>query len=294
MTDRMIEGYRAFREKEWVRERARWEELASGQSPRTMIVACSDSRVDPTIIFQAVPGEMFVVRNVAALVPPFEVGGGRHGVSAALEFAVTQLEVAEIMVMGHGACGGCAAALSRTFEHARAGEGGFIAHWIDLLDEARAFTLDGQALPAFVGFINALAGSSTEGVVESAERFAHLGYCALAAEASSAARDFLARDGRTRDAAGWARRAGDYLAATEGGVPPLFALIETVVPLTRREREIAAFVAAGRTSREVAESCFLSVRTVETHLARVYDKLGVRTRAELAEALLSITTSRAA
>ena len=137
MTDRMIEGYRAFREKEWVRERARWEELASGQSPRTMIVACSDSRVDPTIIFQAVPGEMFVVRNVAALVPPFEVGGGRHGVSAALEFAVTQLEVAEIMVMGHGACGGCAAALSRTFEHARAGEGGFIAHWIDLLDEAR-------------------------------------------------------------------------------------------------------------------------------------------------------------
>ncbi len=137
MTDRMIEGYRAFREKEWVRERARWEQLASGQSPRTMIVACSDSRVDPTIIFQAVPGEMFVVRNVAALVPPFEVGGGRHGVSAALEFAVTQLEVAEIMVMGHGACGGCAAALSRTFEHARAGEGGFIAHWIDLLDEAR-------------------------------------------------------------------------------------------------------------------------------------------------------------
>ncbi len=187
--------------------------------------------------------------------------------------------------------------------------GGCVSHAVRvLLDVARlgdtstaskrlsefAFTLDGQALPAFVGFINALAGSSTEGVVESAERFAHLGYCALAAEASSAARDFLARDGRTRDAAGWARRAGDYLAATEGGVPPLFALIETVVPLTRREREIAAFVAAGRTSREVAESCFLSVRTVETHLARVYDKLGVRTRAELAEALLSITTSRAA
>ena len=137
MTDRMIEGYRAFREKEWVREKTRWEMLATGQSPRTMIIACSDSRVDPTIIFQAAPGEMFVVRNVAALVPPFEIGGGRHGVSAALEFAVTQLEVAEVMVMGHGACGGCAAALSRTFEHARAGEGGFIAHWIDLLDEAR-------------------------------------------------------------------------------------------------------------------------------------------------------------
>lgn len=137
MTDRMIEGYRAFRAKDWVRERARWQELANGQNPRTMIIACSDSRVDPTIIFQAVPGEMFVVRNVGALVPPFEIGGGRHGVSAALEFAVTQLEVAEVMVMGHGACGGCAAALSRSFEHARAGEGGFIAHWIDLLDDAR-------------------------------------------------------------------------------------------------------------------------------------------------------------
>ena len=133
----MIEGYRAFRAKDWVRERARWQELANGQNPRTMIIACSDSRVDPTIIFQAVPGEMFVVRNVGALVPPFEIGGGHHGVSAALEFAVTQLEVAEVMVMGHGACGGCAAALSRSFEHARAGEGGFIAHWIDLLDDAR-------------------------------------------------------------------------------------------------------------------------------------------------------------
>ncbi len=120
-----------------MRERERWEKLASGQSPRTMIIACSDSRVDPATIFQALPGEMFVVRNVANLVPPFESGGGRHGVSAALEFAVTQLEVAEVMVMGHGACGGCLAALTRTFEHARAGEGGFIAHWIDLLDEAR-------------------------------------------------------------------------------------------------------------------------------------------------------------
>jgi carbonic anhydrase len=137
MTDTLIEGYRKFRENEWVREKARWQELAEGQSPRTMIVACSDSRVDPTIIFSARPGELFVVRNVAALVPPFEIGGGRHGVSAALEFAVTQLEVAEVVVMGHGACGGCRAALERSFEHARAGEGGFIAHWIDLLDDAR-------------------------------------------------------------------------------------------------------------------------------------------------------------
>ena len=137
MTDPLIEGYHRFRAEGWEAERDRWDMLAKGQSPRTMVIACSDSRVDPATIFQTAPGEIFVVRNVANLVPPFELDGGRHGVSAALEFAVTQLEVSDIMVMGHGACGGVAAALSRRFEHARAGEGGFIAHWIDLLDDAR-------------------------------------------------------------------------------------------------------------------------------------------------------------
>jgi len=102
-----------------------------------MVIACSDSRVDPATIFDTSPGEIFAVRNVANLVPPYEGGGGRHGVSAALEFAVTQLEVPEIVVLGHGQCGGVNAALSRRFEHAPPGAGGFIAHWIDLLDEAR-------------------------------------------------------------------------------------------------------------------------------------------------------------
>ncbi len=102
-----------------------------------MVIACSDSRVDPAQIFDTLPGEIFVVRNVAALVPPFETGGGLHGVSAALEFAVTKLEVAEIMVLGHGACGGCAAALSGAFAGAEPGEGGFIGKWVSLLDEAR-------------------------------------------------------------------------------------------------------------------------------------------------------------
>lgn len=133
----LIDGYQRFRQGAWSAQRARWIQLAEGQSPKVMVIACSDSRVDPSQIFDTSPGEMFVVRNVANLVPPFELGGGRHGVSAALEFAVTQLEVPEIVVMGHGACGGVRAALSREFEHARPGEGGFIAHWIDLLDEAR-------------------------------------------------------------------------------------------------------------------------------------------------------------
>lgn len=133
----LVDGYRRFRATGWVRERARWAELAEGQAPKVMVIACSDSRVDPTQIFDTAPGEMFVVRNIANLVPPFEIGGGRHGVSAALEFAVTQLEVPEIVVMGHGACGGVHAAITRRFEHAAPGDGGFIAHWIDLLDEAR-------------------------------------------------------------------------------------------------------------------------------------------------------------
>ena len=133
----LIQGYHRFRDTGWARERERWAELAEGQSPRVMVIACSDSRVDPAQIFDASPGEMFVVRNVAALVPPYETTPGRHGVSAALEFAVTQLQVEEVIVMGHGFCGGCAAALTGQFDEAQHGEGHFIADWIELLRGAR-------------------------------------------------------------------------------------------------------------------------------------------------------------
>ncbi len=134
----LIDGYHRFRRADWARQRARWAELAEGQSPKVMVIACSDSRVDPTQIFDAFPGEMFVVRNVANLVPPYEQDGGRHGVSAALEFAVTQLEVPEIVVVGHESCGGVHAALTERFEGTAPGHGGFIAHWVDMLDDARA------------------------------------------------------------------------------------------------------------------------------------------------------------
>lgn len=133
----LLAGYRRFRGEGWAHQRARWAELATGQSPRVMVVACSDSRVDPSIVFDASPGEMFVVRNVANLIPPFELGGRLHGVSAALEFAVTQLEVPEIVVLGHGSCGGVAAAISKRFEDKPPGEGGFIARWIEMLDAER-------------------------------------------------------------------------------------------------------------------------------------------------------------
>ncbi len=133
----LVDGYRRFRETGWQQQRERWEQLAEGQSPKVMIVACSDSRVDPAQIFDARPGEIFTVRNVANLVPPYQPDRSYHGVSAALEFAVTQLNVEEVIVMGHGFCGGCAAALTGAFADAEPGEGAFIAHWIDMLGEAR-------------------------------------------------------------------------------------------------------------------------------------------------------------
>ena len=135
--EQMIDGYRNFRAGDWHEERERWAQLAEGQSPQVMVISCSDSRVDPAQILDVAPGEIFVVRNVAALVPPFETTPGRHGVSAAVEFAVQFLKVKEILVMGHGLCGGCKAALTQDLHGNEIGEGGFVAHWVDMLDEAR-------------------------------------------------------------------------------------------------------------------------------------------------------------
>jgi carbonic anhydrase len=134
---RLIEGYRRFRDNEWPKERERWTELAEGQSPKVLVMACADSRTDPAMVFDARPGEIFVVRNIAALAPPYETSPGLHGTSAALEFGVTQLEVEEILVLGHGSCGGCAAALTGQFDGAPPGEGQFIADWVSMLDPVR-------------------------------------------------------------------------------------------------------------------------------------------------------------
>lgn len=133
----MVEGYERFRATKWPEQHDRWAKLKVSQEPRVMVIACSDSRVEPAQIFDSLPGEMFVVRNVAALVPPCETGGGYHGVSAAIEFAVTQLKVGEIVVLGHGRCGGCKAALAGTFKDAEQGKGRFISDWVHLLDDAR-------------------------------------------------------------------------------------------------------------------------------------------------------------
>ncbi len=108
--DPLLSGYRRFREHSWPEAKAEYEALAAdGQRPHTLVVACSDSRADPALIFDAAPGQLFVVRNVANLVPPYAPDGELHGVSAALEFGVKVLGVSRIVVMGHAHCGGVAA-----------------------------------------------------------------------------------------------------------------------------------------------------------------------------------------
>ncbi|WPZ04715.1 carbonic anhydrase [Blastomonas marina] len=133
----LVEGYGRFRSTDWQQQRDRWATLAEGQSPKVMVIACSDSRVDPAQIFDVDPGEIFVVRNVAAMVPPYETTPGHHGVSAAVEFAVQFLKVSEVVIMGHGMCGGCQAALTQDLHGNDPGAGGFVADWVGMLDEAR-------------------------------------------------------------------------------------------------------------------------------------------------------------
>lgn len=125
-SDALLAGYRRFRQERWPGAKADYEALAAGQKPHTLIVACSDSRADPALIFDAAPGELFVVRNVANLVPPYQPDGQLHGVSAALEFGVKALEVSRIVVMGHGFCGGVNAMLNGTPESCA----DFVAPWV--------------------------------------------------------------------------------------------------------------------------------------------------------------------
>lgn len=137
--DRLIEGYRRFRAQQWPERRAHFEALAHlGQSPRTMVVACSDSRVDPTMIFDAEPGELFVLRNVANLVPPYAPDSAFHSTSAALEFAVRVLEVEDLIVMGHAMCGGIRVLLEGAPDPA----GDFLVPWMQIAEAAKHRVLE--------------------------------------------------------------------------------------------------------------------------------------------------------
>ena len=137
----LFDGYHRFLDGRYPQEADLYRSLAEvGQAPKTMVIACCDSRVDPATIFNASPGQLFVVRNVANLVPPFDPLGDYHGTSAALEFAVTGLEVETILVMGHARCGGVRAYLKGIYEQSSP-KTGFVDRWMSLLNEARVEAL---------------------------------------------------------------------------------------------------------------------------------------------------------
>lgn len=131
----LVSGFRRFQRRYFGEQRELYERLArGGQAPRIMVIGCCDSRVDPALITDCDPGDMFVLRNVANLVPPYETGGGHHGTSAALEFAVRALGVEHVIVLGHARCGGIRALLG---ESRIEGGAEFIAPWMSIADAAR-------------------------------------------------------------------------------------------------------------------------------------------------------------
>jgi len=142
--EHLVDRFRRFKYRHFAPNIDHFAELAAyGQHPDVMIVSCCDSRVDPETIFSAMPGELFVVRNIANLVPPFETTGQYHGVSAALEFAALNLRVKHIVVLGHSGCGGILACLEQSA--ARQSEARFISNWMSILDEARTRILASAA-----------------------------------------------------------------------------------------------------------------------------------------------------
>lgn len=138
--ENLTDRFRRFKHRHFAPQADHYEELAThGQHPDTMLISCCDSRVDPETIFSAMPGELFVMRNVANLVPPYETGGRYHGVSTAIEYAVLNLRIKHLVIMGHSGCGGVRAALDQSA--AIQTEAQFIKRWMSMLDEARLSVL---------------------------------------------------------------------------------------------------------------------------------------------------------
>jgi carbonic anhydrase len=136
--DALLAGYRRFRAKNWLQQRQRFEALADqGQHPQALVVGCVDSRADPAMIFDTVPGQMLTIRNVANLIPPYEPDVAHHGTSAALEFAVRVLNIPQIVVLGHGLCGGVRLLLEGAPQEAQ----DFVVPWMSIAASARARAL---------------------------------------------------------------------------------------------------------------------------------------------------------
>jgi carbonic anhydrase len=138
--DSLADRYRRFKYRYFAPNAAHYEELATqGQNPETMVNSCYDSRVDPETNFSSMPGELFVLRNIANLVPPYETGGNFHGVSSAIEFAILNLNLKHLIVIGHSGCGGIKAAWDQ--KAAIQTEAHFISRWMSMLDDARLAVL---------------------------------------------------------------------------------------------------------------------------------------------------------
>ena len=132
---KLTAGFKAFRDGRFQEQRATYERLVDqGQSPAVAVIACSDSRVDPAIVLQADPGDLFVIRNVANLVPPCEQDGDYHGTSAALEYAVEHLEVAHLIVLGHAHCGGIRSLFEKQTHQSEGNQ--FVSPWMSLVKSA--------------------------------------------------------------------------------------------------------------------------------------------------------------
>ena len=143
MTEHLKKGYERFRERYYQEHESLFHELADGQSPKTMMICCSDSRVVPNILFDRPPGDFFVVRNVANLVPPFKSGQHYPSTSAALEYAVNALRVEQIVILGHSQCGGIRALIE---DSPSLDEGSFIANWVQIASNAKDEVMEREDL----------------------------------------------------------------------------------------------------------------------------------------------------
>ncbi|MCQ2444577.1 MAG: carbonic anhydrase [Mailhella sp.] len=146
---RLTGGFRRFQNRWYHPDEPLFDALRQGQSPQALLIACSDSRVDPVLLTDSRPGDLVIVRNVANLVPPYDPDGGSHGVSAALEYAVKHLGVRDIIVMGHACCGGIRALVDEAEEGEKGGEGHggseadeFIGPWVSVARKALAKVME--------------------------------------------------------------------------------------------------------------------------------------------------------
>ncbi|MDR7038645.1 carbonic anhydrase [Methylobacterium sp. BE186] len=155
-------GYRSFLENRFPNESRRYAQLAKTQEPDVLVIGCCDSRVSPEVIFDVGPGELFVIRNVANIVPPCETGGEYHGTSAAIEFAVQALEVKHIVVLGHATCGGIKAFANKAKPLS---PGNFIGKWVSLVEPAEKKAGDSSAPDYLTRMEHAMVSQSIENLM---------------------------------------------------------------------------------------------------------------------------------